>query len=46
MRELEEMAYKEIAYVADLPLGTVMSRLARARLQLRKCLTDRMGKKD
>ena len=35
MRELEEMAYKEIAYVADIPLGTVMSRLARARLQLR-----------
>jgi RNA polymerase sigma-70 factor (ECF subfamily) len=44
MRELEGMAYKEIAYVADLPLGTVMSRLARGRLQLRNSLIERMGK--
>ena len=38
LRELEEMSYREIASTTELPLGTVMSRLARARKRLQQVL--------
>src|SRR6266436_6195657 len=44
LRHQEGLSYKEIADIAQIPLGTVMSRLARARDKLKEYLAVRMSK--
>lgn len=45
LADLEEMKYQEVADTLDIPIGTVMSRLARARKQVRDHLVAASGKK-
>jgi RNA polymerase sigma factor (sigma-70 family) len=45
LRDLEELSYKQIAEVINAPLGTVMSRLARARGRLKQILCSQLKEK-
>jgi RNA polymerase sigma-70 factor (ECF subfamily) len=46
LRELEGLSYQQIATVTEVPLGTVMSRLSRARKQLQNRLAPCSGGED
>ena len=43
LRELEGCCYDTIAQILEVPVGTVRSRLHRARVELRECLREIMG---
>jgi RNA polymerase sigma factor (sigma-70 family) len=43
LREMEEMSYRDIADLIKIPVGTVMSRLSRARKRLGSCIEARVA---
>ena len=46
LREYEELSYQKIAGVLNCPVGTVMSRLGRARAKLRELLSETLERSD
>ena len=44
LRELQGLSYKEIGEVTGVPVGTVMSRLSRARARLQEALREKGGR--
>jgi RNA polymerase sigma-70 factor (ECF subfamily) len=43
LADLEEMRYQEVAEILNIPMGTVMSRLSRARKQVRQLIVESVG---
>lgn len=43
LRVLQDMSYEQIASTLNVPVGTVMSRLSRARVELRRRMAERSG---
>jgi RNA polymerase sigma-70 factor (ECF subfamily) len=43
LRDLQGKSYEEVAAILDLPLGTVKSRVNRARIQLAQVLREYRG---
>jgi RNA polymerase sigma-70 factor, ECF subfamily len=42
LSDIEEMSYREIAEIVGIPIGTVMSRLSRARKSMRELLAEKV----